>query len=369
MHPKYYFGGHFDFDYNKYKSLKTTNKFRKSKSFSFYSNARTCLKNILLTISKGKGKILIPDYLCGDGTIDPIEKANWQYDTYKIEKNYKVNYSQFRSLINKELKAILVINYFGIYDNLSLISYLKLKNPKINIIYDAVQNPWFFLDINNNKFNCNLFKDIDYAFTSLNKSLPVPDGAIIYSKNKKILNPKKTLKSYSENWIKNANKKFDFLNTTQKSMKESIYLNNFVKLEKQYNNTYDHDISNFTIKILNRINLKSIALKRKSNFAFINSLIKNKLNKKIKTVPMFYPFVCEKKVNYLRSELAKRKIFLPVHWPIDRRIKKLCTEQSLFLYNNQISLIVDHRMDKIKIIQMLKIINKILRSKQFNIKL
>ena len=186
MHPKYYFGGHFDFDYNKYKSLKTTNKFRKSKSFSFYSNARTCLKNILLTISKGKGKILIPDYLCGDGTIDPIEKANWQYDTYKIEKNYKVNYSQFRSLINKELKAILVINYFGIYDNLSLISYLKLKNPKINIIYDAVQNPWFFLDINNNKFNCNLFKDIDYAFTSLNKSLPVPDGAIIYSKNKKI---------------------------------------------------------------------------------------------------------------------------------------------------------------------------------------
>ena len=55
----------------------------------------------------------------------------------------------------------------------------------------------------------------------------------------------------------------------------------------------------------------------------------------------------------------KHKIFFPIHWKIDNRIKKICGKDSLELYNKKISIVIDHRINKIK----LQEINRILKKK------
>ena len=289
MISNYYIGGDFEFDLKKNSKLKKINNFNKFKH-NFYSNSRTSFNTILKNTNKGVPKtILIPDYLCGETLIDVIIKNRWKFKVYKVDKNYEIPTKQFKNTDFKKFGAILVINYFGLSDNISFIENIKNKN-NIVTIYDCVQNPWYLINLKKGSFDVKLPEFVDYAFTSFKKTFPVPNGSILISKKKFKVEPNTLKKNIDKNWVIAAKKKYDFINNNNKKDEkdEKEYLALFKK-NKIQNKKIGGNISNLTIKILNKINLNNYANIRLINYNYL--VEKNDKNKKFitnKNVPMFY---------------------------------------------------------------------------------
>ena len=330
-----------DFILNNYK--KKENKFSLKKKLNFFSNSRSAFDVIIKNLDNKK-KILIPDYLCGNVLINVLNKNNKKYFFYKINKNFKIDINQFKEINNLEFDSILIINYFGIEDNLNFINKFNKIFKEIKIIYDCVQNPWFFINIKKKDFKINYPRNINYAFTNLSKTFPVPNGALLISK--KILIIKKKIKSelLVKHWLLGATKKKNYLtNNTINEKIEKKYLRNFKIANKIYNKYY-LNFSNLSLKILNSIKLNKYLNTKIKNYIFLSKyLLEKKVN--IKNKKPFYLPILVKKRDKVQTMLRKMKYFFPHHWKKDDRIKN-CGIHSKFIYQNELSIVIDQRISK-----------------------
>lgn len=79
----------------------------------YFSKARTALKYGLQALElKGQDIILVPDFIC-DSIFQPISQNSLNFLPYELSDDLSPNWSLLDLLITKDVKAILMVHYFG----------------------------------------------------------------------------------------------------------------------------------------------------------------------------------------------------------------------------------------------------------------
>lgn len=271
-------------------------------------------------------KVYIPYYTC-DALLQPIIKLKIAYEFYLINKDLEPLFD-FRKV--KKREAFLYTNYFGLKDKFVLKLYKNCKN----LIIDNSQ-AFFSKPLNN----------IDTFYTA-RKFFGVSDGAYLYTKKQL------TKKFETDNSLKRSE---HLLRRIENSAQDGYPY--FLKSDGSLNNLPILKMSKLTQRILESVDYKFVALKRKSNYNFLNqelkslNLIRLPLGKN--QVPMVYPFLTNNAS--LRNKLTEKNIYTAQYWP---NILKWVDKKALeYKYSsNLIHLPIDQRHETSDLIKVVKII-------------
>jgi dTDP-4-amino-4,6-dideoxygalactose transaminase len=319
-------GGEFEIRTKDFIKYGSTQPFEFNKGY-FYSSGRAALHHILsLLIQKEKKKILLPDYLC-ESIVEVVKISKIPFYFYSINEDLSINIDSIKEIYT-EKSSILIINYFGGIDVLNEIKKLRNIDLNISIILDNVQAFYSMFE----SF------DVDFMFTSFRKQLPVPDGGWVISKYK--LDKCEEYNSFAQYKLAGG-----LLKNFQgyKSISDKTYLELFEKGENAISENLNASISDVTIEILNKLNLKHIQNKRLENSAFLIEGLKKLglepiLNFNSEMTPLFVPIILKNR-DYIRMELKNKNIYCPIHWP---RFQEVFAKKSK-LYDEQLSLVIDQR--------------------------
>ena len=313
------FGSDIDINDNVKHIKERTNKKWLNNSYLFRSG-RDTLKYIAKKHSKSHKRILMPIPCC-DSMVKPFELYNYSVIYYPLINDYTIDYAYIKKVI-KDNDLLLIENYFGlktekgIKKETNLVNKLKNNLNNLIVIQDYTQSLSQALYANK--------QEDDYYIFSCRKWCGLPDGGILWSKDK--------IKVDYDDY----NQKYFDLRKEAMTLK-SIYLNNedanlknrFLKLFKEAENLLDEDnkiieMSDYSKKILFSIDFLEILQIRKNNIKYFEKLINNKLSANkhfIKALSVgtncsgqFFPIYVENQIE-LQKYLATNNIYCPIMWP------------------------------------------------------
>lgn len=264
------------------------------KNFYYLHNGRSALNFALNNLNlKDQDEILYPEYSC-DVVFQYEKKQSFNYRFYKTKKNFFVSVDFLKKKITSKTKVIIIINFFGIKQNLSKI-YKFCKKNKI----------FLFLDECHTFYNLNYSsdEDCDIKFFSPGKIfnitnnygiLQINNQSIKISKNIKIIKKINTFK----NVFKKKIKELDIYEKYKFSKKRPKYEDqNFFKSK--------HDVKGHLLDKTNfsKIKFKDINKENKlriNNFKFWISMCQRlkikpiiKLNNIKHGCPLYFPAECK----------------------------------------------------------------------------
>lgn len=304
--------------------------FNKIRDFGIFSSSgRSALYLILQYLKSYRiNKILLPEYLCSS-IVSTVSAAGFEYDFYQLNDHLLPVINDIE--IKCKNATVLVINYFGLQDLKQVIRSIKgLQNSPI-VIEDDVQAFYNYIE--------SRFGSSDYAFTSLRKWFPVPDGGFSYSSYEDLYIPKE----YNSFWdIKLSGLVLKGLREELGNI-DNIYLKLLAEGEKLIDKDLFAKGCDITKNIFERIDLNRIALVRQRNANIILSGLKDIGIQPLivpcsGSVPFFIP-ICLENRDSVRKKLFSKNIFFPVHWPLDGLLLK----RGAYLADHELSIVIDQR--------------------------
>lgn len=292
-----------------------------------YSSGRIALLAILEQIKKNNPPVIhIPFYIC-HSVISICKKAGFIIKYYEVDENFLLQIEYINNI--KRSETLLSLNYFGFTsDNLSILQ-IKALRPDILIISDHVQSYWTFNETVS-----------DYAFTSLRKVLPMPDGALVYAKNKDVyFNQHLKEAAFYKNKLIGALLKFS-------RTPEDIFLDFFKKGEDEIDNDVCVSKASVVSHYLYSItDFEYIKMRRQENCKLVYELgeangINFVFGYNESVVPLNIPIILKDR-NEVRKQLMTSNIFLPVYWP--RNSANNTSPLSERMADNALSLVIDQR--------------------------
>lgn len=146
---------------------------------AFFGYARIALREALRILGFEKeNSILMPSYIC-DVVLPPVSELGVKAEFYRVSLDLCPNVLDIKARISKRTKAILVVNYFGFPQDISV-----KKVAEENDLYVIEDNAHSFLSEKNSRL-LGTFGDVGIA--TLRKTLPVPDGAVLFVNNDTLL--------------------------------------------------------------------------------------------------------------------------------------------------------------------------------------
>lgn len=290
------------------------------------NTARNAFEYILL--ANNYSKVYLPFFTC-DVLLEPLQKHKIAYEFYNIDNQFEPLFDYDKVQLDE---VFLYTNYFGLKD----VFIEKLTTQFKRIIIDNAQS-FFSMPI----------RGID-TFYSPRKFFGVPDGAYLFTDN---LLDFKLGKDVSINRFSHLLKRID--------VSAEYGYSDFVENDESLKSQSILEMSNLTRTLLNAIDYKSIANKRKINFSYLHKKLKtiNKLELKINDnqVPMAYPFWSDNLD--LKRILQESKIYCATYWP---NVKDWVVLKSLEyqLVNEVVYLPLDQRYNEYDMQLIIEIINK-----------
>ena len=266
-----------------------------------------------------QNKILLPSYLC-PSIINAFRTYNVKYEFYKIDKNLKIDFEDLLNRVDNDVKAVMIINYFGfpVLDFKGISRIKEIRGKGIRIIEDAVHS-----------FYSMIQSVGDYVFNSFRKNLPV-DCSILMSNVPMKLNSGKKWNKYLVK--RNIGRMLRYFKLKYSVGWEKIYIKLIEESENDYTNK-NMDVNPVSVKLLNKFNHNIIAEERNKNFKFLLANFKDiAVYKSIDNniIPLGFPILIENR-NKIKDKLINEKIFCPVHWLMNDYINKSEYEDSYFL--------------------------------------
>lgn len=248
--------------------------------------ALNCARNCLVYVIEAKNikKIAIPRFLCG--SVERTCRNN------NVEVNYYsigIDFLPQTMEIEKDVWLYLV-NYYGQIDNEKI---REIKKKKKNLIVDNVE-AFFQLPV----------EGVDTIYTC-RKYFGVPDGGFLYTDS--VLD-----RSLEED--RSAERMTHLLGRFENTASGfySIYKEN----ESIFKDLPLRKMSRLTANIMRSYDYDQIKAIREENYNYLNeNLIRyNKLIPDIPQGPFMYPLYVSNG-NEVRTELQKKKIYIPTLWP------------------------------------------------------
>lgn len=130
-------------------------------------------RGIMLTIAAAhvaadSGRFFVPDYFCPE-TLLPLREAGVHLGTYADRPGNAA--PEWESLDAKTGDVVMAVNFFGAGDGMAWQTWTR-ANPGVVLLEDHTHDPWSVWAS---------ASTADYAFASLRKSMPIPDGAVLWS--------------------------------------------------------------------------------------------------------------------------------------------------------------------------------------------
>lgn len=132
----------------------------------WYMLARHALASIVRALSDREPKLWLPSYFCGEVT--QFCRQWCQLREYRDDPRWPE--PDWATLAPAAHDAVLAVNYFGIRDGLVWRDWRKCN--QCILLEDHTHDPF-------SAWSCG--SNADYALASVRKTLPVPDGAVIWS--------------------------------------------------------------------------------------------------------------------------------------------------------------------------------------------
>jgi len=299
-----------DFHWINYSSKFNLNLF--PERYSLYSTGRDAIKKLLLW-GKSSGlfkRIWMPTYYCPHVTKSIL--------TTGIDYKFYTDYPWLKEFAFDEIDfekgdIFLFVNYFGMRSERSF-----NFEEEIFLLEDHTHSPF---SIWANESNA------DWCFASLRKTLPIPDGGILWSKDKE-LPPEPELKL--ENVIRFQNKLIGMLLKNNYLKGESVEKDDFrrylVEGEKKMDEDIGSGISEYSKKELFKFPIEHWQNIKKTNFYALVDILKDNNSFDIllprdreKTTPfsLIILFTSKQLKDKVRSGLIENNIYPAVLWDID----------------------------------------------------
>lgn len=286
-------------------------------TFGGYYSLMLILNNLNLT--KGD-EVLIPSYLC-PSIVNLFKLKKIKASFYKVDEELIIDNDFLISIINKNTKAVLFIDYFGRSQSEHLNPVLeKLTAKNISIIQDTVQ----CLEIKKE----NLFGD--YIFNSFRKFFPF-EGSILLSK-KQIINTK-SKSNHTYLFYKRFGQYFRYIHLKYNFFSSKVFLFFLKKSEAIYYKDYVVKMPAFNRKNLNKYDIDLYIKHQRHYFDLLTqefnfetlSLLKND-----NYIPMGYVIKLKNR-DSVRNNLFNNNIFPPIHWKLNFKMDKNIFRNSIDL--------------------------------------
>ncbi|HOX77114.1 MAG TPA: hypothetical protein PLW31_03665 [Bacteroidales bacterium] len=268
-----------------------------------------------------ESEVLLPSYLC-QSILQPFKARNIKYNFYRVDQNLYVDISHLLSLINKNVKAVLFIDYFGATqkDRLSTtIDFLSSKN--IFIIQDMVQ----CLHLDQDK----MFGD--YIFNSFRKFFPI-EGSVLLSKKEININfSKRTCSKFVLN--KRMGQLLRYFHVNYGMFSSSSFLKFFKTADKNYYDEQNYKMSKTSRAILKKFDIDLLIKTQKQYYQFLldnfGNYVPELLNNQ-RFVPLGFVIVVPER-DLLRKKLFLENVYPPVHWILSDEIDDQLFSESIAL--------------------------------------
>lgn len=269
------------------------------------------LEKILNQKRDKKLRLHLPCFFCMEAA-SKLAKA-FQICWYRDLPTQK--YPDFDTLNVSGGDLVLAVNLFGIKSGQVWQDWLK-SHDNVILVEDHSHDPFS---------TWALQSKADYAMASLRKTLPIPDGAIIWSG--KNLSLPKASKSESDGAYKRLSAmllKRAYLNGGNVS--KNTYRQLEIESQDSLDDVENDRISTFSANVLSSLDVKQFRERREANIKhFLNLALSEQHNKwqplfsfwENGSVPFNSIIVCENREirDFLRKYLISNSIFPPIHWP------------------------------------------------------
>lgn len=266
------------------------------------NTGRNALEYILHCIGEIKG-VYLPYYTC-DVVLEPLKKLHIPYTFYHINAKFEM-VEDIQPLAGE---YIITNNYFGVKD-----AYIELLAGKYggHLIVDCAQ-AFFAKPIPGIK-----------SFYSTRKYVGVADGGVAYGVDGKY----SLLYDEDDSTLHNSHLLIRKEHGAEAGFKD--YQQNETKLDNQS----IRRMSRNTRDILWHINYSKVVSKRRENYSYLHSVLKEKNFLQLPEIdtfacPMVFPFVTRNDRN-LRKELIDKKVFVAKYWPNVHQLNGYETEYDL----------------------------------------
>lgn len=296
-----------------------------------YSSGRAALYQILNFLKEQKQitHVLLPDYLCSTILV-PIHKLGLSYSFFPLNEKLELESETFSETYRRDA-AVLLINYFGLQDLTSQISYIRSVDKEAIIIEDDVQAYYEFI---------KPLGDVDFKYTSLRKTFAIPDGGLV-----------KTLHTLPCDCQPCTFGQYKAAAGLMKSLRDglfddNIYLDISHHGAKLIDSELEMGMSLISQKLHAVTDVDDVKQKRISNARYLVGKldemgIKPLLPLLDDKLPLFLPITLNNR-DEIRKRMFEHEIFCPVHWPLDgMNVKK-----GKDMFEHELSLIVDQRYNK-----------------------
>lgn len=320
-------------------------KFGKDNKFTL--SGRTAIYYVLKNILKKQkiNKAYLPSYCCHT-MYEPFEELGIKVEFYDVYYNEGLKYN---IQIRDDIDIFYAMNYFG-YSSTNMEEYIKEFKNLGKIVIEDITHSFFSSKIYS--------KYSDYLIGSLRKWLPIASGGIACAMkcdfdielsdntNNKMINVKNEAMQNKKNYIQETNN----------TLKET-FLNQYAESNKDLDEDYkDYSIDKKSLEIIMGIDLSNVIKSRVENAKIIYEKLKNNKNIKFliedynnKDALLFVPIMIENR-DVLRKYLIENKVYVPVHWILDRKINSI--------FDKELSLICDQRYSKNQISEYIDLIIK-----------
>lgn len=248
------------------------------------NTGRNCLEYILRV--RHYNKVYIPYYTC-EVILEPFKKTAISYEFYHINSHLELA----QEINLKEGEALLYTNYFGLKQR-----YVE----SLATLYDKQ----LIVD-NTQAFYAKPIKGID-TFYTCRKFFGVPDGAYLYCDEKFF---EESDPDFSYDRMAHLLKRIDL-------SAEEGYLD-FRRTDDGLDNQPIRRMSKLTQRMMESIDYRNVALKRRANFKYLDKVLglENNLDLSLDEdfIPLVYPYFVS--IKGLREKLIENHVFVARYWP------------------------------------------------------
>lgn len=317
----------------------------KEQRSTYYATGRHAFGS-LIAYNKWK-RIWIPDYYCYD-VVEYLINNGFRISFYSTNPlNSSFDYS---NLAFKEGDALLKINYFGVdkFQDNSVIPIPVIEDHSHDLIGEWATE-----------------SNADYCFASLRKSIPIPEGGILWSPTNKVLPKKPVVSSEIETIVFKRKKAMDLKKEyLSGSGDKDVYRNIFIKTESELANSSISSISSSTYEFLQNFDIVSWYETKRRNWKVSQNIISDKIQiLRPKELSNSYPFsiIILAENNYIRERLRKELILSDIYPSILWNIPKNSSNESLDLSERILSIPCDARYNETEVLEACTKIESILR--------
>lgn len=302
------------------------------------SSGRGAISLMLDQITPKVKSVLLPSYVC-DSVIIPFDKAGYKLVYYDLNKDLTAANIELKNL---NIGVFFHMGYFGFPTNKNLINLISdLRSQSVIIVEDVTHT--LFSTYPNEIKN-------DFVIGSLRKWFGLPSGGFLAADTDiqdKLTNPQNDFVILRTASMLQKN---EYIETKNPSLKEE-FLRGFARAEHLLDEDYlSCKIDNLSNSIVHQIDINFVIDSRRENYKYLLKHIKliKELdvlfeNLEADVCPLFFPIYIGQGRDELRTELIKKEIYCPIHWPIPEKLKNKLTSKTKRIYDSVLSIPCDQR--------------------------